>query len=113
MSFGASIRERGRLPRMLGLAGAVLAIASAAPGGAGIPDGEPRFETDVLPILEANCVSCHGRGARQAELDLRTRAGLLRGGRRVLRPRDQERAGFWEGLGAEVRSQSARRGDHE
>src|SRR5436305_12228608 len=40
----------------------------------------PVFERDVLPILSANCVKCHGAGKLEAGLDLRTTAGMLRGG---------------------------------
>lgn len=37
------------------------------------------FERDVLPILTAHCLKCHGLEARKASLDLRT-AGLIRRG---------------------------------
>ncbi|MEZ5396875.1 MAG: DUF1553 domain-containing protein [Bryobacterales bacterium] len=37
-----------------------------------------RFEHDVLPILEARCVACHGE-TPQSGLDLRSLAALLRG----------------------------------
>ena len=40
----------------------------------------PQFETDVLPILTAHCLKCHGREARKASLDLRTMSLLARGG---------------------------------
>jgi hypothetical protein len=40
----------------------------------------PRFETEIVPILEANCVRCHNSEARKAELDLSTPQGLFRGG---------------------------------
>ena len=41
----------------------------------------PSFERDVLPILTANCLSCHGGTSiyTQAGLDLRTAASVLRG----------------------------------
>ena len=38
------------------------------------------FEKDVLPILQARCLKCHGADQQKAELDLRSRAALLRGG---------------------------------
>ena len=40
----------------------------------------PTFDADVRPILEANCVSCHGGDAPQQGLDLRTARAMLRGG---------------------------------
>lgn len=39
----------------------------------------PQFETDVLPILKANCVRCHGSAKKKADLDLSSHAGLLKG----------------------------------
>jgi hypothetical protein len=41
---------------------------------------EPSFETDVLPILQANCFGCHGEKTQKAELSLTTQARLLEGG---------------------------------
>jgi hypothetical protein len=40
----------------------------------------PLFERDVLPVLTAHCLKCHGREARKAGLDLRTMALAARGG---------------------------------
>ncbi|MFP6766265.1 MAG: DUF1549 domain-containing protein, partial [Planctomycetaceae bacterium] len=40
----------------------------------------PKFERDVLPILAANCLDCHGREQQQAGLDLRTVTAMLTGG---------------------------------
>jgi mono/diheme cytochrome c family protein len=39
----------------------------------------PKFEADVQPILQASCVRCHGE-KRRGDLDLRTFAGLMKGG---------------------------------
>ncbi|HQU41214.1 MAG TPA: PSD1 and planctomycete cytochrome C domain-containing protein, partial [Pirellulales bacterium] len=36
---------------------------------------------DVLPILLRRCSPCHGRNRQEAGLDLRTKAGMLRGGK--------------------------------
>ena len=41
----------------------------------------PRFEPDIAPILNNNCVVCHGDNSPQAELDTRTREALLKGGK--------------------------------
>ncbi|MEZ6057060.1 MAG: PSD1 and planctomycete cytochrome C domain-containing protein, partial [Planctomycetaceae bacterium] len=38
------------------------------------------FQKDVLPILEQNCLKCHSGEHPKGELDLTTRAGLLKGG---------------------------------
>ncbi len=40
----------------------------------------PVFETDIQPLLRARCFRCHGDQARKADLDLRTSAGILKGG---------------------------------
>src|SRR5262245_37390983 len=40
----------------------------------------PQFEKDVLPILTARCLKCHGADKFKAGLDLRTSAGMLKGG---------------------------------
>ncbi len=40
----------------------------------------PRFESDIAPVLQENCVVCHGETAPQAELDVRSRGALLAGG---------------------------------
>jgi hypothetical protein len=58
---------------------AALALAGPAPA-AGPAAGPPRFERDVLPLLTAKCLKCHGADRPKARLDLRTRAGMLKGG---------------------------------
>ncbi len=50
----------------------VLAAAQAA--------SAPQFEKDVLPLLSARCLKCHGGTKPKAGLDLQTRAGMLKGG---------------------------------
>ena len=40
----------------------------------------PVFETDVLPILETNCVACHSGDAPKSELDLSDIQSLVNGG---------------------------------
>src|SRR5260221_9376681 len=76
--------NRGRritivLDRRVALAVTVLAASIAAPVQAQVPS-TPQFEKDVLPVLTAHCVKCHGGPKPKAGLDLRTRAGLLEGG---------------------------------
>ena len=60
-----------------------LAFATTVPDAADgrVADaGAPQFERDVLPILTAHCLKCHGREARKASLDLRTMVLLSHGG---------------------------------
>ncbi len=38
------------------------------------------FSRDIRPLLEANCLSCHGADVQLAKLDLRTRESALAGG---------------------------------
>ncbi len=40
----------------------------------------PQFERDIVPILKAKCIRCHGGEDFHAELDLRTLGSLLKGG---------------------------------
>lgn len=49
-----------------------VAVAQSAP---------PTFEKDVLPIFKARCFECHGVAQPKGGLDLRSRAGLVKGGR--------------------------------
>jgi hypothetical protein len=58
-------------------------LIAAAPGvlaQAPLVDKAPRFEKDILPILTAHCLKCHGKEARKAGLDLRTTAAMMTGG---------------------------------
>jgi mono/diheme cytochrome c family protein len=58
----------------------------------------PRFETDVLPLLQANCLRCHGEKAKKADLDLRTRSGILKGSESgpVVRPGKPQESPLYE-----------------
>lgn len=46
-----------------------------------VPAKTLEFEKDVLPVLRENCLRCHGEKKQKGELDLRTAAGILRGGK--------------------------------
>ena len=50
-------------------------------GGRAAADPTILFEEEVLPLLARNCHRCHGHQNRQANLDLRTLASMLRGSR--------------------------------
>ncbi len=51
---------------------ALLALALPAPA--------PDFDRDVKPLLASKCLRCHGGERTRAELDVRSKAGLVRGG---------------------------------
>ena len=63
-----------------------LAVALALLGYGGwvspvlVAQGSQLTDKDVLPILEKNCLQCHGEDLKQANLDLRTREAMLQGG---------------------------------
>jgi Protein of unknown function (DUF1553)/Protein of unknown function (DUF1549)/Planctomycete cytochrome C len=74
-----------RRPRPIALAllllGSPAALLSAQTAGA--PPAAPiSFATDVDPMLERSCRSCHGDAAQLGKLDLSTRESALRGGAR-------------------------------
>ncbi|MBG98741.1 MAG: hypothetical protein CMN58_00170 [Solibacterales bacterium] len=51
-------------------------------GGALSRDGLPVLtEKDAIPIFQMRCVNCHGKRRREGDLDLRTLASALKGGK--------------------------------
>ena len=73
------------------LVAAVLLAWSALPFKAGsyeVPPKDPKFEKDVLPIFEKNCLRCHATSVKMGQLDLSSLEGLQTGGQngRVIVP---------------------------
>jgi hypothetical protein len=68
------------MPRLL--ATFLLLIAAPALSRAAEPSNVVPldFEKDVRPILQARCLACHGGETQKADLDLRSKAAMLRGG---------------------------------
>lgn len=64
------------LPVLVMVALAAYLRAEAREGQA----GPVNFSRDIFPLLEANCLSCHGADLKLAKLDLRTRESALAGG---------------------------------
>jgi hypothetical protein len=60
---------------------AALAILLAPQLAAADAPKAPTFEGDVLPVLNAHCLQCHGGVHQKNGLDLRTLASLLKGGK--------------------------------
>ena len=77
--YGCVCMGRPRLGINMILALVLLVFVCGA-GSIAPANTPPSFERDVRPILEANCVSCHGAEAPQQGLDLRTAPAILRGG---------------------------------
>ncbi len=59
-------------------------IAAGASTGASVAKTEPPAalsEHDALPIMLRHCVFCHGKRQQKADLNLSSRAGILKGGK--------------------------------
>ena len=62
---------------------AVVTVRAQAPQSPAAATATVQYATDVQPILQKNCVSCHGTsGFKFSDLDLQSREGLLKGGKR-------------------------------
>ena len=57
---------------------AVLPFLMALPAAAAEPG--PSFEKQVAPLLQSRCLKCHNPAKARGDLDLTTRAALLKGG---------------------------------
>jgi hypothetical protein len=64
------------------LASIVLGLLTAGAIGALVRAQSASFAKDVQPILENNCLSCHGETMQMGKFDLRSRESALRGGTR-------------------------------
>src|SRR5262245_7796375 len=75
-----------------------LGIQAADKPAPGAAKAEPAiFEKTVLPIFQTKCVSCHGGDKLKAGLDVRSVAGLLKGGETgpAVSPGSFERSELW------------------
>src|SRR5882724_8473891 len=72
---------------------AVLAIAAPA-----FAQRDPLFQTEILPVLEKNCVGCHGPQQKMAKLDLSSFTGMMEGSSSgpVIAPGKPERSLMWK-----------------
>ena len=69
----------------LALLGAVWVAAllnAQAPAQPQAPATPVSFSRDILPVMEASCLACHGADTQLGRLDLRTRESALTGGAR-------------------------------
>jgi len=58
---------------------AILILAASNVLALGQSKKPVNFESDVLPIFQANCVPCHGSTVKMKGLDLSTLAGVMKG----------------------------------
>src|SRR6516165_4458257 len=74
-----------------GIALAVIAIPA-------MTQRDPLFKTEILPVLEKNCVSCHGPQQKMAKLDLSSFSGMMEGSSSgpVLVPGKPDRSLMWK-----------------
>ena len=58
----------------------------------------PLFKSEILPVLQKNCVSCHGPERKMASLDLSTFSGLMNGGSSgpAIAPGKPDRSLLWK-----------------
>src|SRR5258708_12332550 len=59
---------------------------------------DPLFKTEILPVLEKNCVGCHGPQQKMAKLDLSSFTGMMEGSSSgpVIAPGKPERSLMWK-----------------
>src|SRR5215472_685849 len=59
---------------------------------------DPLFKTEILPVLEKNCVKCHGPQQKMARLDLSSFTGMMEGSSSgpVIAPGKPERSLLWK-----------------
>src|ERR1051325_1328279 len=60
--------------------GSVVALLSAQAPAPSTAARTIVFARDIQPILEKNCLSCHGESMQMSKLDLRTRDSAMQGG---------------------------------
>src|ERR1051325_1443936 len=75
--------------------GLVLAAALCVPA---LAQRDPLFKTEILPVLEKNCVKCHNPQQKMARLDLSTFSGMMEGSSSgpVIAPGKPERSLMWK-----------------
>src|ERR1041385_8976839 len=70
-------------------------LAAAIPAAA---QRDPLFKTEILPVLEKNCVKCHNPQQKMAQLDLSSFTGMMEGSSSgpVIAPGKPERSLMWK-----------------
>lgn len=78
-------------------------VASLMVATQAVRASEPTFERDILPILNAHCLQCHGGLHQKGKLDLRTLAGITTGGRggKAIEPGHPEKSLLWQRIASD------------
>src|SRR5271154_5995560 len=89
------------------LQAALVAAAIAVPATA---QRAPLFKSEILPILEKNCVGCHGPQNKMASLDLSSFAAMMQGSSSgpVIAPGKPERSLMWKLIESEQMPQGGK-----
>src|SRR5437773_369946 len=81
---GATMNRRQNPPLGRSIQAVVLAcigLGTLCSSGLAKAPSAPVTQHDILPLMLRNCTSCHGGNRREAGLDLRNRAGMMKGGK--------------------------------
>src|SRR5579864_5248976 len=91
MSRSAGTRVQ---PSWLAL-GIALCVITTVPATA---QRAPLFKSEIMPVLEKNCVMCHGEKQKMAGLDLSSFSGMMAGSSSgpVIAPGKPERSMLWK-----------------
>src|SRR5262245_9021224 len=73
----------------------IIVLAVAVPA---VAQRDPLFKTEILPVLEKNCVKCHNPQQKMAQLDLSSFTGMMEGSSAgpVIAPGKPERSLMWK-----------------
>src|SRR5260370_41624277 len=85
----------------LGIALAAIAVPAAA-------QRAPLFKSEIMPVLQKNCVMCHSEQQKMAGLDLSSFSGMMAGSSSgpVISPGKPERSMLWEIVGNRQKPQA-------
>src|SRR5258708_30361174 len=96
---GKTGRQEKMSPRGISMSVRLLALAISFAGVplCPAPNNPVSFRSDVAPILEKKCVTCHGPTQQLSLLDLSSRAAALKGGQKgpAIIPGDAEGSLFY------------------
>lgn len=81
----------------------LLVAAFVLSSATALPAADPLFERDILPLLQRECLGCHGGLRQQGELDLRTIESMLKGGESgpAVVTRDAAASELWQKIAAD------------